>query len=410
MNVDIDIFKALGLKKADSNSALGQTDTANPIPYFMPITFNAAGIMNVEGTAINIVLPYNHDKGIQDSVSARITNQWGDSQSNALSNYFSKKAQDLATTLPGIDKVSGFIRDSLLFKYDAGSAKKTLTIPFIVPLGLATMEKLKKDHAAKEMRKAFNKLQGMIFPTNSAKFMPPLLTMTIGGMYQSFYGFITNVTINPTNNDMFQDPDTGEYFNLVYDGTITFENLFIYYHNNNTTGADKFDIDSSTIEVLFGSEELTSKKIADKSIIGIPTNGDMSYYLGTPQSRQSVQNLLFSDVATSRIYLYDNKATQEKNDTSANMVFALPEEFVSSTRAKNKCDQILKFINESTGTRSIIGHLNDDFIKITSAYTVELRHIKDADANTKNKIWLKYEKKIIEELDATLADLASGQY
>ena len=153
-----------------------------------------------------------------------------------------------------------------MFKYDGGNTKKTLQIPFIVLLGLATKEKL-LDKAAKKMRMIFNKLDGLLYPNDAIAYMPPLMELTVGGMYRSFFGFVTGVNIAPTNPDMFQNPATGEYFHSLYDGTITFENFFTYYHSGTAGGVDsKWDIDNTTKDVLFGDASLEAKELAFTAI------------------------------------------------------------------------------------------------------------------------------------------------
>lgn len=260
-----DMFNDLGLVRADNATDVDEKGEAKTLTQsaaqYMEIRLVESNLIAEVKEKIRISLPYNHDKVISDRLEANIKNQWGSSKGGLLGNAINVLAQkasisvgQTAATVTGSQAIGSYISNSALFEYDAGSTKKTLSIPFIVPLAAASKEKL-YGGAAKRMRETFNFLQGLLYPKSSGLLMPPLMQVTIGGLYRSFFGFVTGVDITPTNSDMFLDPCTMQYYNMVYDGTITFSNLFMYYHGDGSN--PNFDIDTTDKAVLFGDEIVT---------------------------------------------------------------------------------------------------------------------------------------------------------
>lgn len=324
-----DIFDDLGLAKADNpdggTKTLSENDKGSKAtPKFLEVRFTKSKLLGDEkedstgGKIERISLPFHHDKAIADQVSAKIENQWSSAAGGAITNAIANKVQSLATTYA--NQISSFLSQASMFKYDAGNTQKTLQIPFIVPLALASKSAL-LNNAAKKMRDTFNMLEGILYPGFWGLLLPPLMELTIGGLYRRFYGFITGVNISPSNNDMFQDPSSGEYFNMVYEGTITFSNLFLYYHGGGNEN-EHFDIDSTNKAVLFGDVPLEEKAFYS----GYKLNADVYYFSTDANSRANV-SLLFQESSAINITVPDSRSSCE-SATSATTVI-LPAEWLS---------------------------------------------------------------------------------
>ena len=323
-----DIFDDLGLAKADNpdggTKTLSENDKGSKATAkFLEVRFTKSSLLgegdSTGGKIERISLPFHHDKAISDQVSAKIENQWT-SASTVLASGVSHVVQNFMTSGGGEDQIGSFLKQASMFKYDAGNTQKTLQIPFIVPLALASKSAL-LNNAAKKMRDTFNMLEGILYPGFWGLLLPPLMELTIGGLYRRFYGFITGVNIAPTNNDMFQDPSSGEYFNMVYEGTITFSNLFLYYHDGGS-GNDHFDIDLSNKAVLFGDEPLKENSFYS----GYKLNGDVYYFSTDANSRANV-SLLFQESSAVNITVPNSKSSCE-SATSATTII-LPAEWLS---------------------------------------------------------------------------------
>jgi len=324
-----DIFKICGFKKAEGS---GVTKNSGH-PEYLPIKFKQSELIERKGSIsrVEFTLPFHHEKTITDNVSTKFNNTWGSLLSGTLGINAANMAQSLVTggfnkakdyieskdlgdTIKNItESTLSFATNKMMFEYDAGSTFKTIQVPFIVPLGAAEYKKL-ENGACKEVRKVFNTLEGTIYPSANVNYYPPLLEMTIGGMYRSFFGFITGVNISPTNNDMFMDPCTGEYFNLVYEGTITFSNLFMYFHESSDP---HFSIDQTGREVLFGDAALH-----DNPQYGYNINGKGQQYLG-----RSDVSILFSGYNSSTSYTDSNSQNSNRKTTDESYRIKISNDF-----------------------------------------------------------------------------------
>lgn len=365
-----DIFDYLGLTKADNRDKIkGNEPLKAYASSYMEIRLQESRFLSeLPGPPINLSLPYNHEKVISDRLTASIKNKWG-SGSSPLSKFMGIKFQQgMSKIMPGAGSpgsVSAAIANAIssyaMFEYDAGSTKKTLSIPFIVPLAAASKTAL-ENNAAQKIRKAFNDMEGLLYPRHSGFLLPPLMELTLGGLYRSFFGFVTAIDITPTNNEVFMDPCSGQYFSMVYDGTLTFDNLFLYYHGSG--GSDVFDIDNPSIEVLFGAEAFFSDSgNAKKYTLGAASNG--SPFVGNAgnviffgESKDSVR-LLYQGEGAGRLTTGDPRLQDNKDPVSGNIKLVVPEEF----KYHEECyRELIKLANDpSTGPErdKAISKLND---------------------------------------------------
>lgn len=358
-----DIFDDLGLAKADNpgggTKTLSENDKGSKAtPKFLEVRFTKSDLLgegdSTGGKIKRISLPFHHDKAISDQVSAKIENQWA-SSNTPLGKAVSNSIQNLMTSVNGESNIASFLTQASMFKYDAGNTQKTLQIPFIVPLALASKSAL-LNNAAKKMRDTFNMLEGILYPGFWGLLLPPLMELTIGGLYRRFYGFITGVNIAPTNNDMFQDPSSGEYFNMVYEGTITFSNLFLYYHGGGK-GNQHFDIDLDNKAVLFGDYSLNRADFYNGYVLG---NTGVYYFSIDSDSRANV-SLLFHESSATVITIPEPKnscnSTIVKNFIQCPEAFrtAFPDSVFSNIRQLN---YLLLESNNTGYNNTIVSDLN----------------------------------------------------
>lgn len=369
-----DIFKDLGLVRADNASDIDNNGEAVSLTQsraqYMEIRLVESSLFGDSGPdKIRISLPYNHDKVISDRLDASIKNQWSSGGNSPFARWVGGQVQNFTVAAnegTESNSIAQFISSQALFEYDAGSTKKTLSVPFIVPLGLASKQEL-LNGAAKKMRDTFNFLQGLLYPRHGGMLLPPLMQLTIGGMYRSFFGFVTGVDLTPTNNDMFLDPCTMQYFNIVYDGTITFSNLFIYYHGKGNN--EYFDIDHATKAVLFGDDPLPERsvQVRDGALAGQfsansrGAEGVLHYGLSKSNVRQLFREnsyfisppiiypLLANDVKNKHIGVVNNeimKASPKIQEARAKTEFVIAKGEILTEAKKRLNQKIIKNYNE----------------------------------------------------------------
>ena len=363
-NNQLNMFTVLGLTEADDNvTTISRTvgeaiSEVNKKPrsllpekaQFLKITLDESYLMNPkkkkDEDRYKIVLPYHHDKSIQDALNAKITNNWESINNGTVGSFIARKVQDFTATSGFTNTLLAFMQDNVMFKYDGGSTKKTLNIPFIVPLGMATKEKLEKG-AAQDIRFIFNKLQGLLYPNDSIAYMPPLMEVSIGGMYQSFYGFVTAVNIKPTNPDMFQEPYSGQYFHLVYDGMIQFENLFTYYHGEDAEG--KWNIDNTEVEVLFGRDSYRKREQDAKTL----EDRVHDYAKNSAKFSQERMEAGLSNIVDSRIHLANPETVFQSTKPSA--MLNIPKIFKNNSEVAN----LIKQLNGISVSNKDLHKMND---------------------------------------------------
>lgn len=410
-----DMFDALGLVRADKINtnvnkdaktlSVDENGNKNIGAKYLEIRFVESGLFNSDRKGRTIIsLPFHHDKSVSDRLQAKIENQWG-STDNPLMRVVGNLVQS-STTGGGdwgsyMNGVGEFLKTAALFKYDAGSAKKTLSIPFIAPLASASKSALYSS-AAMKMRNIFNALEGMLYPQGSGFFMPPLMELTLGGMYRSFFGFITAVDIMPSNNEMFQDPCTGQYFNMVYEGTITFDNLFLYYHKGGSGGLWDVDI-QGTKAVLFGEQNLEGFDFYKKFSIASGQNANATnvngvYYFSENENSRANVSLLYQGENSLKIEITDPRARFNQSSISDYSLY-LPSIWQNDTAIRNGIQELMFYTTNSENMRTQIKNFNTRITNITTimlrnnpgAYTLD--QIKNLDTYRNSVLALIQEKK-----------------
>ena len=213
---------------------LGLSRSSNPAGpgFFIPIIlkpdnpFGNSGGVSLENKVIE--LPMEGGIAIQDNVSVRFDRRL---DSNLpWNNIIGNMASNISSSISGNDKLSQGIMNLAMFSYDTRSLRKIISLSFIIPITMAT-----KQVKLEDIRGYLSNLQGMVYPTTLTEMMyPPLMSLTIGGMYQRFFGFITEVSIEwgtggefiHLNNNKELNEDS--VFPQIIKGQIKFENLFTY--------------------------------------------------------------------------------------------------------------------------------------------------------------------------------------
>lgn len=116
-----------------------------------------------------------------------------------------------------------------LASYDPGSLNKRLDLEFILPLVGTTYNVRMANNSGEEfVKRLYNylgALQGIIYPSNYGFSTPPMVRVTIGGMYKNFKAFIEGVTLRSSEELINVG---GSMIPLIYYGSIKFINVFMY--------------------------------------------------------------------------------------------------------------------------------------------------------------------------------------
>lgn len=229
-NLRCSFFDLLGLSRANDPSGAG---------FFVPIVLkpDSPFVMQDEYNELDgmvIELPMEGGISITDNVSVRFDRRL---DSNfPWSNLIGAGAANAGGNIGAGSDLQQSLANFAMFSYDTRSLRKTLSLSFIIPVTMAT-----KQVRIEDIRGYLSNLQGMVFPTTLSKIMyPPLMSLTIGGMYQRFFGFITEVSIewgsqgefihlnNSSGNFNPVLPGEDSVFPQVIKGQLKFENLFTY--------------------------------------------------------------------------------------------------------------------------------------------------------------------------------------
>lgn len=386
-----DAFDALGLTRADNNTTGLGNDKYKTLDQataqYMEIRLVESDLL--QGNENNkqriiVSLPFDHSKSINESLNARVENTWASKNSNVLGAMISNVVQNVTTdtNIKTLGDLGTFLKENTLFKYDAGSTQKSLQLPFILPLALASKEKL-YDGAAVELRKILNGLEGLLYPGTNLNFFPPLMELTLGGLYRSFFGFVTGVQVTPSHEDMFMDPCTGQYFNMVYEGTLTFQNLFIYYHDNTTDS--HFNLDNKNgAQVLFGDDALEDKQVYNQyaltSVFNAGSGGASSVaYFGDDRMAVFLADVMFADDSSSRLGVSSNRKSISTNPSDGNTSIYSPAVFGGYPQFANAIRRArTRYQENAKGLQSKVSELNKRLIDL------EQKYIKDKEKGDEN--------------------------
>lgn len=246
-----DFFDLLGLSRVS---------TKNRYNSFIPIILKSdcpypldteTGSENVE-----VVLPMKGATNINDVVSVSYSRR-SDSAlpwMNMLSGLASKTAENLGFS----GEHSASIGNIVQFTYQTSSLKKVLNINYIIPVTAAT-----KQVNLDEIRQYLSFLQGMLYPSGLSGYTyPPMLSLTIGGMYTRFFGFLTEVAIDwgPNGEFVHYDENGSDQYGVfpqIIEGSIRFESLFMYQWKSNWTG-NFSEFNKKFFTIRDGSETKTS--------------------------------------------------------------------------------------------------------------------------------------------------------
>lgn len=265
-------FDLLGLSRSNNPSGPG---------FFIPIVlkpdnpFGSSGNNDVSLEGKSLELPMEGGVAIQDSVSVRFDRRLDSNLpwNNLIGNFASKVGDIVGAS----NELKNGMMNFAMFSYDTRNLRKTLSLSFIIPVTMAT-----KQVRIEDIRAYLSNLQGMVYPTSLTGLMyPPLMSLTIGGMYKRFFGFITEVSIEwgvqgefiHLNNNQALDLDS--VFPQVIKGQIKFENLFTYDWGSQLSGlsaevSQYFTLKKDSLEgTLFGVNE-------DKSVDGMYDGIDYS--------------------------------------------------------------------------------------------------------------------------------------
>lgn len=265
-------FDLLGLGRANNGAKFNSF-----IPIVLKVDSPYMGEVTSKLENLVIELPMKGGVSISDNVSVQFNRRLDSSLpwSNLIGEFVSKTAQSISND----EGVAMGLGNFAQFTYNTSSLRKILNLNFIVPVAAST-----KKVEINKIRAYLTMLQGMLYPTDLTKlYYPPMLSLTIGGMYTRFFGFLTEVNIewgpqgefvnynniNKSQNT-FENTQTGssnqDIFPQVIEGTIKFENLFSYNWDN---GLSSFSAD---IEKYF----TIKKDGSEGTLFGVDDNSEVS--------------------------------------------------------------------------------------------------------------------------------------
>lgn len=190
--------------------------------------------------------------GVSVSYSRRGDNTVGGQVAQAASEWVAGlKIFDNSSITENISQI-------LLAKYDPGSLTKKLEFDFILPL---TNTSSYSANMIQNVRNAMGALQGMVYPRSFGFCYAPMVSVSIGGLYKNFKGFISDVSFRASAELINIG---GEMFPVTITGSVKFINVFMYTWNEqfqNVIGSFNlkenpsllFGFDSSSTAEVFGS-------------------------------------------------------------------------------------------------------------------------------------------------------------
>lgn len=230
-NVKADFFKIYGLTRYQPpNGNMGgfaaiEMQSTRVYPQAPSTSVDSNGIEN----NINIVLPMRPGELSDDTtVSFERSGLSSNPMIAQLIQIGGKALQDVSgnSGQNWMMGVSDELNKFLLAKYDPSGLNQTLSFDFILPL-INTQKQYDK-HFVNTTRKYLGALKGLCYPRLYAMGMPPMMKVSVAGLYKGFTGWVNSVSIR-TSEDLIAIGD--EMFPLVITGTIKFINLFSYNWN-----------------------------------------------------------------------------------------------------------------------------------------------------------------------------------
>lgn len=216
---------------------------------FLPIYIQSTQAFAGEGNTLNSDADSENDPKIKFIVPWR-SGEISDSVSVAFSRRGDNPIQQQGANLLS-QFMSSFNEEAgkwILARYDPSSLNMTLSFDFMLPLiSLSAYP----SNFVQDVREGLGALKGIVFPRSYGFSYPPLVKVTIGGLYKGFKGFINDVNIRTSEEVVDVN---GEMFPLMISGTIRMINVFMYTWNKNNVNIENlgsFNINKDP-SILFG--------------------------------------------------------------------------------------------------------------------------------------------------------------